>query len=60
MKQRGVELTEGQIAGPAEDDEIEWFDLYIAYGHEASLWIVEKWWALGWSVPVRTVKAYRS
>ena len=42
MKERGIELTEGQIAGPAEDDEIEWLDLDIAYGHDASLWVVER------------------
>ena len=47
LKQRRVELAIGEIAGAAEDDEIEWLDFDDARGHDASLWSREKRWSLG-------------
>ena len=41
MKERRVELAIGQIAGAAEDDKIERFDLDNACGHDASFVVVE-------------------
>ena len=34
VKERRVELAVSQIAGAAEDNEIEWFNLDDACGHE--------------------------
>ena len=36
VEQRGIELAVGQVAGAAEDDEIERFNLDDACGHDAS------------------------